>query len=285
MQPTRHTRAINGRRTRHIGSDCSVCFPAAASYDRNMSRVRLLSVPIDPVTASEAVSNILVMLEGERQYHLMTPNAEMLVHAARSASFRDLLKRSDLNLPDSVSLLYAAKWTRQRLPERVTGVDTVSALCSKLDQRHPVFLLGAAPGIAGRAAVELQDRNPNLEIAGTYAGSPKEDDASAMVELINRSGAHILLVAYGAPAQDEWIDRHLKDMPSIRVAMGVGGTFDFLAGTAKRAPSLLRSLGLEWFWRLIREPRRFPRIIRAVLVFPLLVLWHGQNLRGDLQPN
>lgn len=215
----------------------------------------------------------------------MTPNAEMLVHAARSASFRELLNRSDLNLPDSVSLLFAAKWTQQRLPERVTGVDTVTKLCEGLNAEHPVFLLGAAPGIAGRAAVELQDQNPELEIAGTFSGSPKEEDASAMVELINRSGAHLLLVAYGAPAQDEWIARHLHEMPSVRVAMGIGGTFDFLAGTATRAPKWMRALGLEWFWRLLREPRRFPRIIRAVILFPMLILRHGRELRGAPQLN
>lgn len=250
-----------------------------------MSRIRLLGVPIDALTAAEATDKILWLLESEAQHHVMTPNAEMLVHASRSETFRDLLNRSDLNLPDSISLLYAAKWTKQELPERVTGVDTVERVCRRLPPLHSVFLLGAAPGIATRAAHELQDRNDRLVIAGTYAGTPREEDASAIVELINRSGAHFLLVAYGAPAQDIWIDRHLKDMPSVRVAMGVGGTFDFIAGKATRAPRWMRDLGFEWFWRLIKEPRRIGRILTAVIVFPFLVWKAGRVTRAATPMN
>ncbi len=245
-----------------------------------MQRVRLLSVPIDPVISTDAVARIKQMLDLPGQFHVATPNAEMLVAAARDASFRQLLNRTALNLPDSVGLLYAARWTRQRLPQRVTGVDTVSRLCLSLPSEHTVFLLGAAPGVAGRAAAELQAHNPRLQIVGTFAGSPREEDASAIIALINRAAPHVLLVAYGAPAQDQWIDRHLNDLPSVKVAMGVGGTFDFLAGTAKRAPRWMRAVGLEWLWRLLLQPWRLPRIIHAVVLFPLLVLRHGQELRG-----
>lgn len=245
-----------------------------------MQRVRILSVPIDPLVTAQAVERILQMVAGEAQCMVATPNNEMLVEAARNPAFREVLQRTALNLPDSTGLLFAARHTKQHLPERVTGVDAVTALCMRLDASCPIFLLGAAPGIAGRAAVELQDRNPLLEIAGTYAGTPGEEDASAIAELINRSGARLLLVAYGAPAQELWIARHLSSMPAVRVAIGVGGTFDFLAGKRKRAPRWMRACGCEWFWRLIMEPRRFPRIIRATVLFPLLVLRHGKELRG-----
>lgn len=245
----------------------------------NMSdkqQVHLLGVRIDAVTADEAIARIRSFLSGNTQHHMMTPNSEMLVEASKSDSFKNLLNRSALNIPDSAGLLWAARYTRQHLPERVTGVDTVEKLCAELDESHPVFLLGAGEGVAAQAAEILKKRNPGLNVVGTYAGSPRDADAAGIIERINAAAPHLLLVAYGAPAQDEWIDRHLSKMPSVRVAMGIGGTFDFIVGVQKRAPGLFRSLHLEWLWRVIREPRRIGRIFRAVVVFPLLVLKNRQ---------
>lgn len=242
-----------------------------------MDRVRLLGVPIDPVTAAGALSCLKQFLADGKQHHVMTPNSEMLVMASKDESFRALLNRTDLNIPDSQGLLYAARWTGQRLPERVTGVDTVQAFCATLTKDVPVFLLGAAPGVAEAAAETLKRRNPGLNIAGTFAGSPRYEDASDILQRIAMSGAQVLFVAYGAPKQDEWIDRHLKELPSVKVAMGIGGTFDFLAGTAKRAPLAFRKLGLEWLWRVVREPKRIGRIVTAVVVFPFLVARKGRE--------
>lgn len=241
-------------------------------------RVHLLGIPIDPVTAGEAVERLRAMLGSDSAHHVMTPNNEMLVEAARNPAFADVLRRSALNLPDSTGLLLAARYTGRRLPRRVTGADTVAHLCRELGADERVFLLGAAPGVAERAAEALRSRNPRLCIAGTLAGSPAEADAPAILARIRAAAPRLLLVAYGAPAQDLWIARHLKELPSVRVAMGVGGTFDFLAGTVKRAPSALRSLGLEWLWRLALQPRRWKRIWRAVVVFPWLVV------RSSLRP-
>lgn len=242
-----------------------------------MDRVRLLGVPIDPVTASEAVARLRSFLTDGRQHHVMTPNSEMLVAASKDEAFRSLLNRTDLNIPDSQGLLYAARWTGQHLPERVTGVDTVQAFCASLSKDIFVFLLGAAPGVAEAAAEVLKKKNPGLNIAGTFSGSPKDEDATDILQRIALSGAQILFVAYGAPKQDEWIDKHLKELPSVKVAMGVGGTFDFLAGVQKRAPSLFRKLGLEWLWRVVREPKRIGRIFTAIIVFPFLVLRNGRG--------
>lgn len=242
-----------------------------------MPRIFLLGIPIDPVTRKEAVARIGEYLREEKQRHVMTPNSEMLVEASRNPAFGTLLNATALNLPDSAGLLWMAKLTGQSLPERVPGVDTVSALCGTLTEEHPVFFLGAAPGVAERAAATLKAKNPHLNIVGCFSGSPREEEAQAIVERIRAVSPHLLLVAYGAPAQDQWIERHLKDLPSVRVAMGVGGTFDFLAGTRKRAPSSLQKLGLEWLWRLFREPRRIRRIWNAVIVFPLLVLRYGRR--------
>lgn len=244
------------------------------------SRVSLLGVPLDPVTRTEAAMLIRGFLQKGEQRHVMTPNNEMLVEAAGNPPFRQLLNSSDLNIPDSTGLVWMARLTGQRLPERVTGVDTVTALCRELTGETPVFLLGSASGIAEAAAMKLMEGNPHLKIVGCVAGSPLDEDAPAILNAIRTAAPHLLLVAYGAPAQDLWIAKHVKDLPSVRVAMGVGGTFDFLAGSRKRAPRWMQSLSLEWLWRLLREPRRIGRIWNAVVVFPLLVLRYGKRASG-----
>ncbi|MDA1209359.1 MAG: WecB/TagA/CpsF family glycosyltransferase [bacterium] len=235
------------------------------------SRVHLLGIPLDPVTADEAISCIQDLLE-EGQHHIMTPNSEMLVAAKKDVEFHSILNTTSLNIPDSIGLVWMARLMGQKLPERVTGVDTVTRLCSQLDERHPVFLLGGGSGVGRGASEVLLARNPDLRIAGTFAGSPRDEDSEAIIAIINKAEPHLLLVAYGSPAQDKWIAKHIKSMPSVRVAMGVGGTFDFLAGNTKRAPVLFQKLGLEWLWRLVLQPSRIGRIFTAVVVFPFMVI-------------
>lgn len=237
-----------------------------------MDRVTILGVPFEPLLPAEAVARILAMLAGSAQCQVATPNNEMLVEASRNESFRSLLNRTALNLADSTGVLWASRWMEHPLPARVTGVDTVAALCARLDESVPVFLLGGKEGVAERAASALREKNQRLNVVGTYAGSPKDEDAAAIVAKVGASGAALLLVAYGAPPQEFWIDAYLRKMPSVKVAIGVGGTFDFLAGVRKRAPSWMRAIGLEWLYRFVQEPSRYKRMWRAVVVFSLLVL-------------
>lgn len=238
-----------------------------------MERVSLLGVPIDPVTQEQAITQLEEFLEDGGRHHVMTPNSEMLVRAAQDIYFHDLLQTTALNIPDSVGLLMMAAKTGQHLPERVTGVDTVIALCAKLGSEHPVYLLGAAPGVAAKAAHILQQKNMRLRIAGTSEAGPEAD--GRILQDINESGAHVLLVAYGAPVQDQWIALHMPALPNVRIAMGVGGTFDFIAGKRKRAPKWMQAVGLEWLWRVIQEPSRIGRIWTAVVTFPSLVKKYG----------
>lgn len=235
-------------------------------------RPTILGVPFDPVTRAEALQRLLAMLQGSGQSHVMTPNNEMLVEGTKNPAFFKIMQGTALNLPDSTGVVWAARRQGTPLKERVTGVDTVLGLAGAVSPEHTMFFLGAAPGVAAAAAAQLSAQFPKLNIVGTYAGSPKEEDAPGIIQKINDSGAKILLVAYGAPKQDLWIHKHLKDLPQVKIAMGVGGTFDFFAGVRTRAPLFLRKLGLEWFWRLVLEPRRFKRIFTAVVVFPWMVL-------------
>lgn len=211
------------------------------------------------------------MLRSEKQHQTVTVNSEMLVASLSHKNFHDVLIRSDLNLPDSQGIVWMGGYTGQIVPERVTGVDTVSALCSRLTEADPIFLLGAAPGVAERAAAVLMEKYPHLRVAGTVSGSPRGSEAQAIIAEIKKLEPRVLFVAFGSPAQELWIATHLSSLPSVRLAMGVGGTFDFLAGIRKRAPKAFQKLGLEWLWRLILEPRRLPRIFNAVIVFPFQV--------------
>lgn len=249
---------------------------AVVSLERLWGRVLLLGVPVDAVTMVEAVAAVRRYLDSQRQHHVATPNNEMLVASSQSRTFLVVLQSTSLNVPDSTGLLLAARLTGQHLPERVTGTDVLQRLCCELSAEYPVFFLGAGEGVAERAAAALKARNPRLKVAGTYAGSPRDEDAADIVSRINASGAVLLFVAYGAPAQELWIAKHLSSLTGVRVAMGVGGAFDFVACVRKRAPALLRRVGLEWLWRLFLQPQRLGRIARALVVFPLLILRYGK---------
>lgn len=235
-------------------------------------RVHLLGVPIDPVTREEACDRLLEFLRSGSQHHVMTPNNEMIVQAQKHPLFMSVLQSTSLNIPDSTGVVLGARVLGSHLPERVTGVDTVLRIADRLTPDLRVFLLGAAPGVAEEAARILSLRNAQLTIVGAYAGSPDAEEEASIVDRINTAAPHLLLVAFGSPEQDLWIHRVLHKLPSVRVAMGVGGTFDFLAGVQVRAPRWMRRIGLEWLWRLLRDPRRARRIAQALIVFPWLLL-------------
>ena len=145
---------------------------------------------------------------------------------------------------------------------------------------YRLFLLGAAPGVAERAAAAYTAANPGLIVAGTYAGSPAPDEEDAIIARVRAASPHILLVAYGAPAQDKWIARNLERL-GVPVAMGVGGVLDYVAGVVPYAPAWLRRIGLEWLYRLVRQPWRRRRVWNAVVVFPWLVFTRDGKLRAE----
>jgi N-acetylglucosaminyldiphosphoundecaprenol N-acetyl-beta-D-mannosaminyltransferase len=187
------------------------------------------------------------------------------------------LNRADLRVADGVGVLWAARLLGAPLRERVTGSDGIYAICERAaHQGWRVFLLGAAPGVAERAAARLTARYAGLQVVGTYAGSPVETEWPAIHTRLQEARPHILLVAYGHPRQDLWIDQHRHELPAT-VAMGIGGALDFVAGVAQRAPLWMRRIGLEWLHRLVRQPWRWRRMTKLPL-FALRVL--GQKWRS-----
>jgi N-acetylglucosaminyldiphosphoundecaprenol N-acetyl-beta-D-mannosaminyltransferase len=242
-------------------------------------RVTILGVPLDAVTRSAALERVRAMLAEPRFHLVATPNPEFLVAAQRDPDFLRLLQQTDLNLPDGHGLLLVARWFGSRLPERVTGSDftvDLCGLCAELGQ-SVFFLGGELPRVAERSASAMKRRFPDLEVAGVHEGGRVIKDEqgrlrcdAAAIEAIRASHAAVVLVAFGHGRQEKWCRDNLPDLPEVRLAMGIGGTFDFLAGEIKRAPLAFRRLHLEWLWRLIQEPRRWRRIWTAVVVFPYL---------------
>jgi len=172
-----------------------------------------------------------------------------------------------------LSLPFYPSYCRQIIPERVTGSDLIYKICQLASEVGvSVFFLGAREGVAKSVASKLQLKFPQLEVAGTFSGRPDKAADHIIRAIINKAQPQILFVAFGHLKQELWIKRNLKYLPSVKVALGVGGAFDHVVGKQKRAPYLLQKLGLEWFWRLITQPWRIKRIYNAVFKFIYLVV-------------
>ena len=229
--------------------------------------VRILGVRVDDVTMDETIALIERMIAAGGPHQIATVNPEFVMAAQHNLAFRATLEAATLAVPDGTGLLYAARWQGQTLRQKVTGIDLTERLAAESARRGwRIFLLGAAPGVAEQAAAILGQRFPGVAIAGTWAGSPRAADQPAIAEHIRAARPDIVLVAYGAPAQDLWIRRYGAGL-HIPLGIGVGGTFDDLAGIRPRAPRIIRRLGLEWAYRLVRHPSRWRRILTAVPLF------------------
>ena len=197
---------------------------------------------------------------------IFTPNAEMLSAAARDSSLCTLLNSSDINIPDGIGIYLAALLSGSRLPERSTGIDTAEQIL-KIAEKHSlrVFLLGGKKGVAKKAALALKERHPRLIICGTHHGYFDKNklckENNSVIRIINQAKADILFVCFGFPLQERWIAENLPSLPSVRLAMGLGGSLDIWSGNIRRAPSWVQNIGLEWLWRAFREPKRAKRLL------------------------
>jgi N-acetylglucosaminyldiphosphoundecaprenol N-acetyl-beta-D-mannosaminyltransferase len=244
-------------------------------------RITVLGVAIEDITEDEAVQRIAGFIAAETPQYAVTINPEFVMEAQRNRSFRRVLAGAHLATPDGFGLLLVARLRGQAFRGRVTGIDLIHRLAQAgAGVGWSLFLLGAAPGVAERAADALRQAHPGLHIAGCYAGTPRLEDEPAIRTRIAQTRPDILLVAYGTPAQELWIARNYQ-LLQVPVAIGVGGAFDFLAGEAPRAPHWLRRLGLEWLYRLIHQPWRWRRIINAVPLFLWAAVW--EIVRGKVK--
>jgi N-acetylglucosaminyldiphosphoundecaprenol N-acetyl-beta-D-mannosaminyltransferase len=237
--------------------------------------VRILGVRVDGITFQgmlDCIEQWIIERPGERRAHqICTVNPEFVMEARRNPPFAAVLEAADLCIADGVGLLWAARRLGKPLPERVTGSDGAPLIAARAAQKGwRLFLLGAGPGVAARAAAVLAQRYPGLQVAGTHEGSPGEADAPEIIERVRAARADVLFVAYGAPKQDFWIARYGPAV-GVPAMMGVGGSLDFIAGVQKRAPRWVQRINLEWLYRLVSQPWRWrrqlalPRFVWAVM--------------------
>ena len=226
-----------------------------------MTRFTLLGVPIDPLTQAAAVDWVARAIVEGRPRLVISVNPERIMHAARDPEFAGVLAGADLALADGAGVLWAARRLGRPLPERVTGVDFVKALAARgAAEGWRFFFLGGGPGVAEAAGRALQEAHPGFIVAGAYAGSPQPSGDAASIEAVRSSGAQVLLLAYGASAEEAWLARNLG-RSGATVGMGVGGALDFISGRVRRAPPWMREWGLEWLHRLSRQPWRWRRML------------------------
>ncbi len=246
------------------------------------------------ITYQEAVQKFCDFDQNSPLKFAATPNAEIMLESKQNPALKNFLQNCSLNFTDSISLLWAAEcnsqqWSLPRavfelaflpfrkkywqaIPETISGADIFSDICAEAARKHQkIFLIGGLPTAAAKTVKILNQKFPDLEI-NFYEGMVNSETEPLIIQQIKDFGAEIIFTALGCPKQELCLSRILPQIPSAKMGMGIGGTLDFFAGIVPRAPFFMRKLGLEWFYRLIREPRRIKRIWRAVVVFPVMVL-------------
>lgn len=229
-----------------------------------MKQARILGVKVDCLDMGTALAEIERFVDEGGPHLVATINPEFVMRAQRDSSFARILASAEMCLPDGTGVVWAARRQGCELAGPVAGVDLVDplgAMCARRGFR--MFLLGAAPGVAGELADRLRRAYPGLDVRA-HSGSPDAAHDEEALRMIHDQGAQVLLVAYGAPAQEVWIDR-LRNRLGVAVAIGVGGAFDYLTDRVPRAPEWMRRAGLEWLHRLVRQPWR----IRRMAVLPV----------------
>jgi N-acetylglucosaminyldiphosphoundecaprenol N-acetyl-beta-D-mannosaminyltransferase len=210
---------------------------------------------------AEAVEKVGRFIEEGGKHVIFTPNAEIIMQAQRDPELKDILKNADMLTADGAGVVLASGMLGNRLPEKVSGVDLVQEIFRTFASKGlRCFLFGARPGVAEEAAVNIIKDNPGIVVAGCRNGYFSDEECDEIIAEINKSAPDILLVALGAPKQEKWISKHL-DKLDVKVCIGVGGTLDVLSGKVRLAPEFFRKSGLEWFYRLCREPRRAKRML------------------------
>jgi N-acetylglucosaminyldiphosphoundecaprenol N-acetyl-beta-D-mannosaminyltransferase len=233
-----------------------------------VEQARVLGVRVDCLDMDAALARIEEFVDAGGHHLVATVNPEFVMRARVDAEFARVLESAGLCLADGSGVVWAARRQGCDMRGPVTGVDLIPPLAALCARRHfGLFLLGAAPGVADDLATRLRAEHPELEVAA-HAGSPDPSADAENLALIRAHKPLVLLVAYGHPNQELWIDR-LRDSLGVAVAMGVGGSFDYLTGRVPRAPAWMRRAGLEWLFRLVRQPWR----LRRMAVLPLYALW------------
>lgn len=238
--------------------------------------INILGVEVSTGTMKQTVDTLIGFIGDGKVHTVYTPNSEIIYMAYKDAKFAELLNSADVKTPDGIGVVYASKILGKPLKERVAGYDLMHELFGSVsDRRVRVFLFGSKPGVAERAGEMLSEMYKGVEICGTRDGYFKDEQSASIIEEINASEPDIVLVCLGAPKQEKWIWEHKGEIKK-GIVMGLGGSLDTLTGVTQRAPDGWQKLGLEWAYRLCKEPWRIGRMM-ALPRFGLTVMFKGKK--------
>ena len=252
-----------------------------------MTRVNILGLPIDNCTMDEALHKIVGYVEEHQFSFAATPNVDCVMKARKDPDLRNLYDKANLVVADGVPLLWASRLLGVPLQERVNGTDLFERTCELAAQRgYSVYLLGGNPGAARDASKRLSARLPGLRIAGwecpPYGFGQDVNENFKVQRRVRKSGAHILFLGFGTPKQEKWISKYGREA-GVAFAVGVGISFSFVSGEIKRAPLWMQHVGLEWLWRLLKEPKRLWKryLVEDIPFFYLLLVESANHLLGQ----
>ncbi len=239
--------------------------------------IRILGVPVHPLTMDESVRELEAALLGGRQTFVVTANAEIIMMCQEDEAYRYIVcDNAELVLPDGAGAVWAGRHLGYRVPERVAGFDLYLRMMElSASKGYRAYFFGGSPGIAEIAKGKIEERFPGAHVVGCHNGYFAEADEQGIIDEINASGAEMLFVALGAPKQEKWLMAHRAELKP-RLLMGIGGSFDVLAGKMERAPKWMQDASLEWLFRLYKQPSRFMRML-ALPKFALKVLFKGRS--------
>lgn len=227
--------------------------------EKNSKTIDIFSIKFNDYGKGKHLNEISERLRNGQRTVIFTPNTQMLLKAEKSERLRKLLNKADIRLPDGIGVLIAAQILGTPLNERISGIDMGEALLALATKEgYSVFLLGGKKGRARKTARHFQKKYPALNICGCHNGyfSKTGIENTTVIKKIVAAKPDIIFVCLGFPAQEEWIINNISELPSVKLAIGLGGSFDVWSGNIRRSPLLMRKYGLEWLWRAILEPKR-----------------------------
>ncbi|MCI8342063.1 MAG: WecB/TagA/CpsF family glycosyltransferase [Firmicutes bacterium] len=232
----------------------------------------ILGVEFDVLTMEEAIKKVMGFFGGKGSRFICTPNPEIVMEAQKDPQLMSILKAADMVVADGIGIVWASKYSRKKISERVTGYDLAFNLLKEMANKgKTAYFFGGEPSVAAAAAKRMTKEFPGLKIVGTHNGYFSSKEEKEIISEIKRLSPDMLFVGLGAPKQEKWIYENLR-FTKAKVAIGIGGSFDVMAGKMKRAPKIYQKLGIEWLYRFIKQPSRWKRMMNLPL-FVLKVLF------------
>ncbi|MDY2632078.1 WecB/TagA/CpsF family glycosyltransferase [Clostridium sp.] len=246
-----------------------------------MSRIRFLNIEIDNLSMDESIDYIDKLIKRKKNSYVVTPNVDHIVKLENDSEFLEVYNNADLVLTDGMPLVWISKFLKTPIKEKVSGSDLFPKVCKLADEKgYSIFLLGAAEGIAIKAAENLKNKYKNLNIVGTFSPSygfeKSKSEIEEIIKKVNEAKPDILAVGLGAPKQEKFIYKY-KNKLNVPISLAIGASIDFEAGNIERAPKWMQKSGLEWFYRFLKEPKRmFKRyFIDDLKIIKVLIKYRG----------